>query len=122
MIYLSGNPAGYHHEKYSGQGYDERLSGEDIPMAGRIFAIADVFDALTSERPYKEPFSFEKTMAIIEEDKGTHFDPGLVDAFARIAPDLYKAFSGREDQALKDQMKAIRDKYYAEDAEIQILN
>jgi HD-GYP domain-containing protein (c-di-GMP phosphodiesterase class II) len=91
-------------------------------MAGRIFAIADVFDALTSERPYKEPFSFEKTMAIIEEDKGTHFDPGLVDAFARIAPDLYKAFSGREDQALKDQMKAIRDKYYAEDAEIQILN
>jgi hypothetical protein len=45
-----------------------------------------------------------------------------VDAFARIAPDLYKAFSGREDQALKDHMKAIRDKYYAEDAEIQILN
>jgi len=113
---------GYHHEKYSGQGYDEGLSGEDIPMAARIFAIADVFDALTSERSYKEPFSFEKTMAILEEDKGTHFDPGLVDAFARIALDLYKAFSGREDEALKDEMKAIRDKYYAEDAEIQILN
>ena len=112
----------YHHEKYSGQGYDDGLSGEDIPLAARIFAIADVFDALTSERPYKEPFSFEKTMAILEEDKGTHFDPGLVDAFGRIAPDLYKAFSGREDEALKDQMKTIRDKYYAEDAEIQVLN
>jgi len=110
----------YHHEKYSGQGYGEGLAGEDIPVAARIFAIADVFDALTSERPYKEPFSFEKTIAILEEDKGTHFDPGLVDAFARIAPDLYKKFSGREDEALKDQVKAIRDKYYAKDAEIQI--
>ena len=54
----------YHHEKYSGQGYGEGLAGEDIPVAARIFAIADVFDALTSERPYKEPFSYEKTIAI----------------------------------------------------------
>ena len=111
---------GYHHEKYNGQGYYEGLSGEKIPIAARIFAIADVFDALTSDRPYKKPFSFEQTMAILDEDKGTHFDPGLIDTFARIALDLYNEFSGREDKALKEQMKTIRDKYYAEDAEIQI--
>jgi len=112
---------GYHHEKYNGQGYYDGLTGEEIPIAARIFAIADVFDALTSERPYKEPFSFEKTMAILNEDKGTHFDPNLVDTFARMASDLYKEFSGREDEALKEQMKTIRDKYYAEAAEIRIL-
>jgi HD-GYP domain-containing protein (c-di-GMP phosphodiesterase class II) len=111
---------GHHHEKYNGQGYYQGLAGEEIPLGARIFAIADVFDALTSERPYKKPFSFEKTMEILEQDKGTHFDPTLVDAFGRIAPDLYKEFSGREDEALKDRLKAIRDKYYAEDAEIQI--
>ena len=112
---------GYHHEKYNGQGYYEGLAGEKIPIAARIFAIADVFDALTSERPYKQPFSFDKTMAILNEDKGTHFDPNLIDAFAQIAPDLYQEFSGREDKALKEQMKTIRDTYYAEDSEIQIL-
>ena len=112
---------GYHHEKYNGQGYDEGLVGEKIPVAARIFAIADVFDALTSERPYKKPFSFEKTMGILKEDKGTHFDPQLIDVFAQIAPDLYQEFSGREDEALKEQMKSIRDTYYAEDSEIQIL-
>ena len=112
---------GYHHEKYNGQGYYEGLVGDKIPIAARIFAIADVFDALTSERPYKKPFSFEKTMAILNEDKGTHFDPNLIDTFAQIAPDLYQEFSGREDEALKEQMKSIRDTYYAEDSEIQIL-
>ena len=112
---------GYHHEKYNGQGYYENLAGKKIPIAARIFAIADVFDALTSERPYKKPFSYDKTMSILNEDKGTHFDPDLIDAFTQIAPDLYKEFSGREDDALKEQMKAIRDKYYAEDAEIQVL-
>lgn len=109
---------GYHHEKYNGQGYYEGLTGEKIPILARIFAIADVFDALTSERPYKKPFSLEKTMLILDEDKGTHFDPELIDVFARMAPDLYKDVAGLEDEGLKEQMKSIMDKYYAEDAEI----
>lgn len=71
-----------HHEKWDGSGYPTGLAGEEIPIEGRITAIADVFDALTSRRPYKEPFSIEKSLSIIEEGRGSHFDPAVVDAFA----------------------------------------
>jgi len=70
-----------HHEKWDGSGYPNGLMGDDIPMVGRITAIADVFDALTSKRPYKTPFSIETAFDIIEEGRGTHFDPSVVDAF-----------------------------------------
>ncbi|MDR1923455.1 MAG: response regulator [Planctomycetaceae bacterium] len=70
-----------HHEKWNGTGYPNNLTGEDIALPGRILAIADVYDALTSVRPYKEPFSHEKSVQIILEGKGTHFDPDLVDSF-----------------------------------------
>jgi putative two-component system response regulator len=70
-----------HHEKWDGSGYPRRLRGHRIPLAGRIVAIADVFDALTSRRPYKEPFPLEKAYAILREGRGTHFDPEVVDAF-----------------------------------------
>lgn len=75
------NLAAYHHEKWNGKGYPEGLSGEDIPLSARIMAVADVFDALVSRRSYKEPFTFEKSMAIIIEGSGNHFDPDIVDAF-----------------------------------------
>ncbi|MBQ7265523.1 MAG: HD domain-containing protein [Firmicutes bacterium] len=71
----------YHHEKWNGKGYPEGLKGEEIPLAARIMAIADVFDALVSERCYKKPFTFEKAMSIIKEDAGTHFDPDAAQAF-----------------------------------------
>jgi len=70
-----------HHEKWDGSGYPEGLKGEEIPLPGRIAAISDVFDALTSKRPYKEPFSLEKSFSIIQEEQGKHFDPDVVDAF-----------------------------------------
>lgn len=70
-----------HHERWDGSGYPNGLKGEEIDIAGRIVAIADVFDALTSRRPYKEPFSFEKSFGIIEESRDSHFDPQVVDAF-----------------------------------------
>jgi putative two-component system response regulator len=70
-----------HHEKWDGSGYPNGIAGEDIPMMGRITAIADVFDALTSKRPYKEPFSVEKSLDIIKEGRGSHFDPAVLDAF-----------------------------------------
>jgi putative two-component system response regulator len=70
-----------HHERWDGRGYPQGLKGKQIPLAGRITAVADVFDALTSKRPYKEAFPLEKSMEIIEKDKGKHFDPEVVDAF-----------------------------------------
>ena len=67
-----------HHEKWNGSGYPKGLKGEDIPLLGRILAIADVYDALVSVRPYKTPFTHEKAIDIIKSDSGTHFDPVLV--------------------------------------------
>lgn len=72
-----------HHEKWSGAGYPQGLSGFDIPLSARISAIADVYDALTTERPYKKPFSHEKSVEIILSDSGRHFDPYLVTVFER---------------------------------------
>ena len=70
-----------HHEKWDGSGYPSCLSRDDIPIEGRIVAIADVFDALTSRRPYKEAFSVEKSLEIVKEGRGSHFDPAVSDAF-----------------------------------------
>jgi putative two-component system response regulator len=73
-----------HHEKWDGSGYPEGLVGEEIPFSCRIMAIADVYDALRSKRPYKEAFSHEKSCRIIEEEAGSHFDPVAVEAFTKI--------------------------------------
>ncbi len=72
--------AEYHHEKWDGSGYPRGARGWEIPIAARIVAVADVYDALTSKRVYKEGFSHEKAMAIMEEDSGKHFDPDIVEA------------------------------------------
>ncbi|MDR1841287.1 MAG: response regulator [Holophagales bacterium] len=77
--------AGTHHEKWDGSGYPHGLSGEQIPLPGRLMAIADVYDALTSDRPYKKAFPHEEAVRIIREGKGTHFDPILVDVFEKVA-------------------------------------
>jgi putative two-component system response regulator len=73
--------AGTHHEKWDGGGYPNSLRGEEIPLQGRIMALADVYDALTSDRPYKNAFTHETAVSIILEGKGTHFDPVLTDVF-----------------------------------------
>ena len=78
---MAANIAHGHQEKFDGSGYPRMVSGEEIPLSARICALADVFDALTSKRPYKEAFSLEKSYGIIEESKGKHFDPEIVDAF-----------------------------------------
>ena len=81
VIKLAHEIAISHHEKWNGQGYPFGLSGEDIPLGGRITAVADVFDALSSERPYKRAFPLEKCFAILDDERGRHFDPAMVDAF-----------------------------------------
>ncbi len=75
------NLATYHHERWDGRGYPTGLAGENIPLSARIMAVADVFDALVSKRSYKEGFPLDKAMNIILEERGTHFDPQLVDVF-----------------------------------------
>ncbi|WP_166425612.1 two-component system response regulator [Paraglaciecola sp. 20A4] len=77
-----------HHEKWDGSGYPRGLKGEDIPLEGRIVAIADVFDALTSKRPYKEAWSIEKAVEFIHSQSGIHFDPALVILFQQCLPQL----------------------------------
>lgn len=78
-----------HHEKWDGSGYPRRLKGESIPLAARIFAVADVFDALSSKRPYKEPMDFETVMAILEKDTDSHFDPSVMAVFRPLALDIF---------------------------------
>ena len=71
----------HHHEKYDGSGYPYGKKGDDIPLSARIVAVADVYDALTSKRPYKEPFSVDKALDIMRQGRGTHFDPKVLDCF-----------------------------------------
>jgi len=91
-----------HHEKFDGSGYLRGLKGEEIPLTARIFAIVDVFDALSSRRPYKAPMPLEQALAIIEKDAGSHFDPRLVSLFVGIAADLH----GRIGQASEKELQA----------------
>ena len=77
-----------HQEKYNGSGYPAGLSGEEIPLAGRIVAVADVFDALTMQRPYKPAFTVGKSFRIMKEGRGIHFDPRVLDAFFQIQAEI----------------------------------
>ena len=81
FLTLAKEIAHYHHEKWDGSGYPEGLSGERIPLSARLMAVADVFDALISRRVYKEPMPLAMARDIIGQGSGSHFDPGLVDAF-----------------------------------------
>jgi putative two-component system response regulator len=93
-----------HHEKWDGTGYPKGLKGVKIPLEGRIAAIADVFDALTCKRPYKEAFSLEKAFTIIKAERGKHFDPAVVDAFF----------------AVQDEIVSIKDKFRDEEESLLV--
>ena len=84
-----------HHEKFNGEGYPSRLVGEDIPLAARIVAVADVFDALTSIRPYKGAWKVSEALGYLTQQRGQHFDPRCIDSFMRQL----------------DKVLAIRDKF-----------
>jgi putative two-component system response regulator len=86
--------AGYHHERWDGKDYPHGLEGENIPLQGRIMAIADVYDALVSERPYKGSFSHEKAVSIIMEGAGTQFDPFFADAFLSVTDQFEQVRAG----------------------------
>ena len=92
FIRMGETIARHHHEKWDGTGYPDGLKGIEIPITCRIAAIADVFDALTSKRPYKKAFSVERSLAIIREGRGNHFDPDVVDAFLAIQDEIHAIF------------------------------
>ncbi len=102
FISIAETIARCHHEKWDGSGYPGGLKGTEIPISSRITTIADVFDSLTSRRPYKQPFSVEKSMDIMKEGRGTHFDPDLVNSFFEI----------------KDEILAIREQHDDDNQEV----
>jgi HD-GYP domain-containing protein (c-di-GMP phosphodiesterase class II) len=93
-----------HHEKWDGSGYPRSLKGAEIPVSGRLMAVADVYDALISKRVYKDAFSHEKAKAIILESSGTHFDPKVVDAFINCESDFVKIAEDFSDEKYIDKV------------------
>lgn len=102
----------HHHERFDGTGYPDGLVGDAIPRVARIFAVVDVFDALTSERPYKRPLGLAETLAIIENDSGRHFDPAVVAIFQKIVPSLYDRMVCASEQDLRQEMREILGGYF----------
>lgn len=90
VLGLAYNVVLSHHEKFNGSGYPKGLKGEEIPIEGKIVAIADVFDALTSERPYKKAWSVDKAIQLLKDERDKHFDAKLVNYFFKILPDVLK--------------------------------
>jgi putative two-component system response regulator len=90
LLKLANDAANSHHEKWNGRGYPNGTKGEDIPLIGRIAAVADVFDALTSERPYKKAWTIEDAVGLIERESGEQFDPRIVKAFVNVLPEILK--------------------------------
>lgn len=105
---------GNHHEKFDGSGYYQGLKGEDIPILARIFAIVDVFDALTSVRPYKTAMTVDESIEILQQGVNTHFDPRLTLEFVAIAPKLYQQFS-KNDEAAHLELDKIIQRYFKGD-------
>lgn len=92
----SRDVAYYHHEKWNGKGYPFGLAGEDIPLSARILSLADVYDALTSKRSYKEQYSHDKAVSIILQERGISFDPEITDVFEEIQPKFRAALENFE--------------------------
>jgi HD-GYP domain-containing protein (c-di-GMP phosphodiesterase class II) len=112
---------GSHHEKFGGDGYPDRIPGNMIPSAARIFAITDVFDALSSERPYKKPMPLAKVVEILEEGRDQHFDPALLDSFLEIAPDLHAELNHFGTNELRVEMHEINSRYFASSLETMLV-
>ena len=101
-----------HHEKFDGSGYMRGLKGDAIPVNARVFAIVDVFDALTSQRPYKLPLPFSEAIAILQRDAGAHFDPRLVELFVSIAAPLHQKISATPDAEVEKLLQQLITQYF----------
>ncbi len=100
LVRLSYVLTAYHHEKWDGTGYPDGLYGRDIPLPARIMALVDVYDALRSKRPYKEPLCHEKSVHVIREGGGVHFDPSVVKAFSNIESKFEELYEAMKEDAV----------------------
>ncbi|MBA4373871.1 MAG: phosphohydrolase [Thermodesulfovibrio sp.] len=101
-----------HHEKFDGSGYPDGLIGSNISLRTRIFSIVDVFDALTSKRPYKDAFPLEKAIEILQESSGSHFDPMILEKFLLICSRLYTDLNDADEEFLHTRMNNLISKYF----------
>lgn len=102
----------FHHEKYDGSGYNQGLKGEEIPVTARIFSLVDVFDALTSNRPYKKAFSYAEAINIMKKGHGSHFDPKLLQGFLEISAHLYDETNLLNRGALENRLREKASNYF----------
>ena len=96
-----------HHERWDGSGYPRGLAGTDIPLAARIFAIADTFDALCSRRPYKDPLPLDRALQVLREGAGKQFDPQLVGVFAGLAGSLHRTLADADEEQLRERLERM---------------
>lgn len=118
MLELAALIARTHHEKWDGTGYPKQLKGDQIPIEGRICCVADVYDALCSERPYKPAFPMQKCLEIMLSERGTRFDPIVLDAFFRRLSDIEKIRLTYDDKQQKELIKAQKSLYKAEPSDV----
>jgi len=104
----------YHHERFDGNGYPEGRKEAEIPPEARLFAIVDTFDALTSNRPYRQPIALGEALGIMEHERGTHFDPDYLEAFKLIAGALYNRVVRVAPEHLMEQALELVEKYYTD--------
>ena len=105
LIAAARDIAGSHHERWDGKGYPQGLKGEDIPLLARICAVADVFDALCSRRPYKEPMDLGAAVALMQQDSGNHFDPGVMHTFSEMVGELHACLVGCDEDACRSLLE-----------------
>ena len=108
MLQLAASIARTHHEKWDGTGYPEKLAGEAIPIEGRICCVADVFDALCSERPYKPKFPLKKCLEIMLSERGTRFDPKVLDAFFARFAEIEEIRQTYNDQTTVEKIQQLK--------------
>jgi putative nucleotidyltransferase with HDIG domain len=102
----------HHHERYDGTGYPQALRGVAIPLAARIFAVVDVFDALISERPYKSAMPCDQALAFMAPKASSHFDPAILKAFLPLGAGLHAAMGDQEVETLKPLLESQRRRYF----------
>ncbi len=102
----------FHHERFDGSGYLHGIKGETIPLNARIFALVDVFDALVSRRPYKEPLALDQARAILREGRGTDFDPRILDVLDPLLPALYSEIADQDERVVRAMLRTLVARYW----------
>ncbi|WP_413896472.1 HD-GYP domain-containing protein [Rhodoferax sp.] len=110
----AGDVIEFHHERFDGRGYQHRLRGDSIPLVARLFDIVDVFDALTSRRPYKEPVPLQEAVRILAEGRGSHFNPRLLNVFQDMTVELHGELAGLAETGLPQQLQQQVTKCFLE--------